>query len=284
MFRGSSTGSQRHVDIASTQADVTKPEDIVRLAGEVAMRWDRVDTIIVWCVKRNDFARRHASTTLMPHPLYRTHSAGALTIQPVLCVTGQTKTDAPSIAVASQNASAAALDRLASLATASYNANVRPSLLLVPAFLQLLLESPAPRLAVLSSVAAEIPAPTRAIYAAHKAALSMLLRSMRIELESLVVSAAPEEKRRIGITLVHPASIDTGLRSSALDAPATAHASTSERKAMSASYVAEQVNEAIRNQEDEVWLPKSYWWISKLAMFLVPGVVKNGAKKKYGFA
>ena len=204
----------------------------------------------------------------------------------MLCVTGQTQTDAPSALTAPENASAAALSRLASLATASYNANVLPSLLLVPAFLNLLLASPASRLAVLSSVAAEIPAPTRAIYAAHKAALSMLLRSMRIELESLIVSASPsaDQKRRIGITLVHPASIDTGLRSSALDAPATAHASTSERKAMSASYVAEQVNEAIRNQEDEVWLPKSYWWISKLAMVLLPGVIKNGAKKKYGFA
>ena len=112
----------------------------------------------------------------------------------------------------------------------------------------------------------------------------MLLRSMRIELESLVVSASPDQKRRIGITLVHPASIDTGLRGSALDAPLTAHGSTSERKAMSASYVAEQVVKAIRSQEDEVWLPKSYWWISKVAMVLLPDVVKNGAKKKYGFA
>lgn len=189
----------------------------------------------------------------------------------------------------------AALTRVATIASQSYSANVTPSLLLTTAFLPLLLASSSPRIAVLSSVAAEIPAPTRAIYAANKAAASMLMRSLRIELEQLVQESADSKGRRrskIGITLIHPASIDTGLRSSALDvvAPLSAsgpsaagHGQGKERKTMTPLYVAEQVIRAISQEKDEVWLPRSYWWISKLAMVLLPEVVNQGARKKYGF-
>lgn len=52
MFSRSTTEGQDTVDIASTQADVTKPEDVARLAEEVAKRWKRVDTIIIWCVEK----------------------------------------------------------------------------------------------------------------------------------------------------------------------------------------------------------------------------------------
>ena len=109
----------------------------------------------------------------------------------------------------------------------------------------------------------------------------MLLRCLRIELESLVLDSSP--RKSIGITIVHPASIDTGLRSSALDAIANEEAMSRERKTMTAAYVADETMKAIDRQQDEVWLPKSYWWISKVGTVLVPDLVKRGAKKKYGF-
>ena len=179
---------------------------------------------------------------------------------------------------------------LASLAQSSYKTNVVPSLLLISTFLRLMLNSEAPRVAVLSSVAAEIPAPTRSLYAGNKAALSMFLRSLRIELECLALPGSLTKK--IGITIVHSASIETGLRASALDAAIDGEGGGStksannevKQKAMTATYVAEQVVQAIDQEKDEVWLPKSYWWISKFAMVLVPNIVKQGAKRKYGFA
>ena len=181
--------------------------------------------------------------------------------------------------------SADKLQRLSQLAQQSHSANVLPSLLLCTALLPALLKSPAPRVTVLSSVAAEIPAPTRALYAANKAALSMALRSLRIELENLVLKEQSGKfwRKSVGVTIVHPASIDTGLRSSALDAD-VGQSGSKERKAMQPGHVARSAIEAIQYEEDEVWLPKSYWWISKVGMVLLPNRVKGGAKKKYGFA
>lgn len=256
-------------DVSSSMADASDPKDVLRLYQDVKGRWDRVDTIIV--------------------------CAGALTVLPVLNLSGQaTSQTNPSQLSHDTGMNLASLSRVADVAARSYSANVTPSLLLTTAFLPLLLASESPRIAVLSSVAAEIPAPTRAIYAANKAAASMLMRSLRIELEGLLLAsdegADPPSRRKIGITLVHPASIDTGLRSSALDLDSSPAASSDdaapaskERKAMSPSYVAEEIVTSIAREEDEVWLPRSYWWISKVAMVLLPDMVKQGARKKYGF-
>lgn len=195
-------------------------------------------------------------------------------------MTGQAQSGSPT-SISDVAPSADRLEALSSLAQQSYKANVMPTLLLVTALLPMLLKSDKPRIASLSSVAAEIPAPTRAIYAANKAAASMSLRCLRIELESLAVHAS-DERKSIGVTIIHPASIDTGLRSSALDADVRSSQS-SERKAMSPRYVAQRIIEGLRSQEDEIWLPGSYWWISKIAMLVLPNVVKRGAKRKYGF-
>lgn len=211
------------------------------------------------------------------------YSAGALTVQPILCLTGQTQPGSPLSVTHSTLPDVDKLEALATLAQRSHAANVLPSLLVCTALLPLLLQSSAPRIVVFSSVAAEIPAPTRAIYAANKAALSMLLRSLRIELEGLVASVQIQPRKTIGITIVHPASINTGLRTSALDASSDSE-QPRERKAMSPLYVAQRTVSAIARGQDEVWLPDSYWWISKVAMILVPGLVKSGAKRKYGFA
>ena len=213
-----------------------------------------------------------------------------LTVQPIFNITEQTRNSkAIDIKVFNEPPHIKKLEALSSLAQASYKANVLPSLLLLSTLLPLLLKSTSPRLAVLSSVAAEIPAPTRALYAGHKAALSMLLRSLRIELENLIVEGGA--KKSIGITIVYPASIKTGLRASALDAPnetvhhvdAGAINLKEDRKALSPLYVAKQVVRAIDQEKDELWLPEAYWWISKIGMILVPGIVKRGAKRKYAF-
>lgn len=176
---------------------------------------------------------------------------------------------------------------MASIAQASYDVNVLSCLKTISAMLPLLAHSPRPRIAVLSSVAAEIPAPTRSIYAANKAALSMFLRSLRIELEDVQIP----DKRPVGISIVHPASIKTGLRGKALDAVQTEGRSgtvekrpqSHEKSAMTAEYVAQQVKRAIDEEIDEMWLPKSYWWVAKVGMVLFPDLIAAKAKKKYNW-
>ena len=112
----------------------------------------------------------------------------------------------------------------------------------------------------------------------------MILRCMRIELESLTLQEQSGRvwRKSVGLTIVHPASIDTGLRASALDGDITS-AQSKEQKALQPREVGRSIISALKCEEDEVWLPKSYWWISKVGMVLLPDRVKAGAKRKYGF-
>ena len=111
----------------------------------------------------------------------------------------------------------------------------------------------------------------------------MLLRSLRIELRKL--NTQGNQTRPIGITLVYPASINTGLRASALDtSPDERMHSAAEAKAMTPVYVARRTIQAIAEEKDELWLPASYWWIAKIAQLVIPGIIERGAIKKYAFA
>lgn len=111
----------------------------------------------------------------------------------------------------------------------------------------------------------------------------MLMRSLRIELRKLTVQG--NQTRAIGITVVYPASINTGLRASALDtSPDEKSHSLVEAKAMTPVYVARRTIQAIAEEKDELWLPSSYWWIAKIAQLVIPGVIERGAIKKYAFA
>lgn len=184
-------------------------------------------------------------------------------------------------------------DSLLSVAKASYEANVLSCMNTINVLLPLLQQSSRPRIAVLSSVAAEIPAPTRSIYAAHKAALSMFLRCLRIELDSLPVGkASGSQYRGVGISIIHPASIRTGLREKSLDireqisdqTSSIAGAQQHEKSAMSAEYVAEQVKKAIDYEIDEMWLPSLYWWVAKVGMVVAPDFIARKAKKKYNWS
>lgn len=185
------------------------------------------------------------------------------------------------------------MDPVIAVAQASYNANVLSCMNTINNLLPLLKLSSRPQIAVLSSVAAEIPAPTRSIYAAHKAALSMFLRCLRIELDSVPVGTGPYGRGQgIGISIIHPASINTGLRGKSLDAVGSATDITGtfsgvqkhEKNAMSAEYVAEQVKKAVELEIDEMWLPGLYWWVAKVFMVIAPGFIARKAKKKYNWS
>lgn len=179
---------------------------------------------------------------------------------------------------------------MTNIAKASYDANVLSCMNTISKLLPHLQLSSRPRIAVLSSVAAEIPAPTRSIYAAHKAALSMFLRCLRIELDSLPVGNGSQGPcRGVGISIIHPASINTGLRGKSLDSresasdTPTGHAGPQEyeRSAMSPEYVAAEIKRAVDFEIDEMWLPGLYWWVAKVGMVVAPDFIARKAKKKY---
>lgn len=189
-----------------------------------------------------------------------------------------------------KNLASASTHTVAAVARASYDANVLSCMLTIKALVPLLEASSRPRIVALSSVASELPAPTRSIYAAHKAALSMFLRCLRIELDRWPVDGSQSTPGHgIGISIIHPASIKTGLRGKALDVSTSgAHSAQPavriqehEKNAMSAEYVAEQVKRAADYETDEVWLPGWYWWVAKVGMIVAPDFIAQKAKKKY---
>lgn len=118
----------------------------------------------------------------------------------------------------------------------------------------------------------------------------MFLRCLRIELDSVSVGKNSNGPcKGIGISIIHPASINTGLRGKALDTfsstsdtpeglvPIQEH----EKNTMTAEYVAEQVKRAIDSEIDEMWLPGLYWWLAKVGMVIAPDFIARKAKEKY---
>lgn len=220
-----------------------------------------------------------------------TISAGALTtlgfLDLVSMASGQDVSSASNLQL---QASADQTGALTKIAEASYKANVLSCMITIAKLVPLLQLSSRPRIAVLSSVAAEIPAPTRSIYAAHKAALSMFLQCLRIEFDSLPVGNGLHRSHSgIGISIIHPASINTGLRDKSLDGELkTSQAGQGpssvqghEKNAMTAEFVARRVKGAIDDEIDEVWLPGMYWWVAKVAMVISPSFIARKAKQKY---
>ncbi|ORX45750.1 NAD(P)-binding protein [Piromyces finnis] len=147
------------------------------------------------------------------------------------------------------------------------------------------------RFVVVSSLAALIAAPTRALYASSKHALMGFFNSLRMELADTGVS----------ITLVCPGSVsDTDLRSSAIDkasSSATDNATPvtisedkpkKEKKSLfsflkiTPAQCAKAIIEASDWRTKEVVVPRVYK-VAVLANSLAPSLIELGAKLKYHF-
>jgi len=149
------------------------------------------------------------------------------------------------------------------------------------------------RFVVVSSLAALIAAPTRALYAASKHALMGFFNSLRMELADTGVS----------ITLVCPGSVsDTGLRSSAVDMASSGSNVTSEKKEedkdenkpkkekkslfsflkITPQKCAKAIVEASDWRTKEVVIPGIYK-VAVILNALAPSLIEVGAKLKYHF-
>lgn len=131
-----------------------------------------------------------------------------------------------------------------------------------------------PSILLLSSVAAVIPAPTRALYAATKSASLLLFQSLAIE------------HPRISFSLVLPASIEGNFRAGAVDIPASSApppptlTTTKVGKLLTRTDVAARCISAVDHGDRTVWLPGWYRYAHAL-YWLMPSVIERGARKKY---
>ena len=122
----------------------------------------------------------------------------------------------------------------------------------------------------MSSAAAIIPAPTRSLYCASKAASLTLYQSLAIE------------HPKIRFTHILPATVEGDFRTSAVDAGPVREASPS-KHGLKRDDVAQRLINAIDEGEKEVFLP---WWYVRIGHFLywiTPSTVEHLARKKYNF-
>ncbi|OMH79785.1 11-beta-hydroxysteroid dehydrogenase-like 2 [Zancudomyces culisetae] len=136
---------------------------------------------------------------------------------------------------------------------------------------------------VVSSMAGMLAAPTRSLYAASKHALNGFFNSLRMEVE----------KDGVSITIANPGTVDTDLRSSAVDVqssasgntpkmPGASHVKLAKKSVLSPQYAAEKVFDAAIRSVECVNFP----FIYQLSIYLnaiCPSLVEYLAKKKYGF-
>ncbi|ORX99246.1 NAD(P)-binding protein [Basidiobolus meristosporus CBS 931.73] len=118
-------------------------------------------------------------------------------------------------------------------------------------------------------------APSRSLYSASKHALNGFFDSLSMEVE----------KYGVHVCLVCPGTIDTDLRSSAVDlkqASSTEAVHGSKKGKLSPEAVAQRVIEASDAREREVILPFKYLAVQWLKL-LAPGLIIKLTKKKYGF-
>ncbi|KAJ1878474.1 hypothetical protein H4R99_002844 [Coemansia sp. RSA 1722] len=124
---------------------------------------------------------------------------------------------------------------------------------------------------VVGSVAALVAAPTRSLYSASKHAVEGYFAAFRMEVKHLGIS----------VTMVHPGTVDTDLRKSAVDAPMGGVCAGSTRGKMSAQTCAREIVRAAALRQRLLVTPWPYW-IAVVLHWVAPALVDRMAMKKYG--
>ncbi|KAI0202982.1 short-chain dehydrogenase [Astrocystis sublimbata] len=220
-------------------ADLTKATDMSKLRELLQQRWGGLDTLHV--------------------------CAGVSAVQPVMALTGcKSGTEDPD---------AAGVQSAVDIADRAARGNFIGPLVAAVTFIPMLKRTSAsPTILLVSSVAAIVPAPTRALYAATKAASLLLFQSLAIE--------HPE----IAFTCVLPATIEGNFRSSAVDADLGQNVDETNKKGLKLEYVASRcaaaVDGGLRGNQVIPWMPYA---IAHHVYYIWPSFIEGKARKKYNF-
>lgn len=131
--------------------------------------------------------------------------------------------------------------------------------------------SPSPSILLVSSVAALVPAPTRALYASTKASSLLLYQALAIE------------HQNIAFTFLLPATIEGNFRASAVDAGPVREADPN-KHGLKTDYVAARcissVDDGVRGN---VVLPYIPYGLAHHIYYIWPSFIEKRAAKKYNF-
>lgn len=131
--------------------------------------------------------------------------------------------------------------------------------------------SSSPAILLVSSAAAIIPAPTRALYASSKAASLLLYQALAIE------------HRNIAFSFILPSTIEGNFRASAVDAGPVREADPN-KTGLKTEYVAQRCIDAVdRRVRGNIVIPWFYI-IGHIMYYFWPSRIERAAAKKYNFA
>ncbi|KAI1427930.1 short-chain dehydrogenase [Xylaria sp. FL1777] len=218
---------------------VARRNEPLKLRGQLLQQWDGLDTMHV--------------------------CAGVSAVQPVMALTGiKSSTEDPDVAGVQH-----AIDIVGRATQGNFFGPLIAAITLIPMMKR---TSASPAILLVSSIAAVVPAPTRAVYAATKAASLLLFQSLAIE------------HPQIAFTCMLPATIEGNFRSSAVDADPSEQTDETNKKGLKVEYVAtrcaQAVDQGLRGNVVIPWIPYA---IAHHLYYIWPSFIERQARKKYNF-
>ncbi|KAI1076651.1 short chain dehydrogenase [Whalleya microplaca] len=219
-------------------ADFTSAEDMVRVRERLLAEWGGLDSLHV--------------------------CAGVSAVQPVMALTG--------VKSGEEDADLPGVRKAADIVARATEGNVYGPFIAAVTFIPMLTRtSKSPSILLISSVAAVVPAPTRALYAATKASSLLLFQSLAIE------------HPKIAFTFVLPATIEGNFRASAVDANPTQEAAPN-KHGLKLDYVAKRCVDAVDGRvRDNVVIPWFPYALAHHLYYIWPSLIEGRARKKYNF-
>lgn len=130
--------------------------------------------------------------------------------------------------------------------------------------------STSPAMLLVSSAAAIIPAPTRALYASSKASSLLLYQALAIE------------HRDIAFSFVLPSTIEGNFRASAVDAGPVREADPN-KHGLKTEYVARRCIDAVDRKVTGTIVVPWFYTIAWAVYYIWPSLIERAAMKKYNF-
>ncbi|KAG8158059.1 hypothetical protein KVR01_011820 [Diaporthe batatas] len=219
-------------------ADLSVVEDMVRLRETIHREWGGLDTVHV--------------------------CAGVSALQPVMALTG--------VEGEHEDAAAKGIQDAVDITAKAVQGNLYGPMVAALTFIPMLTRtSTAPAIVLVSSLAALVPAPTRALYAATKASSLLLYQAMAIE------------HRDIAFTFIIPATIEGDFRASAVDSGPVREADPN-KHGLKIGYVAAQCIGAVDNGvRGNVIMPRVPYVFAHHLYYIWPSLIEKLAARKYNF-
>ncbi|KUI63331.1 11-beta-hydroxysteroid dehydrogenase-like 3 [Cytospora mali] len=219
-------------------ADLGVVEDMARVRQTIEKAWGGLDTIHI--------------------------VAGVSALQPVMALAGSE---------GKEDATIEGIQNAKDIAGKAVQGNMMGPLVAALTFIPMLARTSAcPAILLVSSVAALVPAPTRALYAATKASSLLLYQALAIE------------HRDIAFTFILPATIEGDFRASAVDA-GPVREDNPNKHGLKISYVAARCIDAVDNGvRGNVIMPWFPYALAHHLYYLWPSFVEKKAAKKYNFS